>query len=111
VENPLLQKQWRVSQIEHQPVFGSYVQGLSHAQLDAVLELYSIDYPDRLKFRRAETVDRMSEMAMSMTSWANVLIGKAKDKYLGRFSVNLPFAVKHPNGVFSGPKKAIIPKT
>lgn len=63
---------------------------LNEAQLDAILELYSLDYPKRLKFERKsnrQDRDRVEELAIQ---WSSRLTGKAQETWRGKVSFKLP---------------------
>lgn len=60
----------------------------SEAQLDAVLEAYSQDFPNKLKFERKSTA-RAAIQDISV-EWADKLIGSGRDELKKRVSFVIP---------------------
>lgn len=58
--------------------------GHNEAQLDFILEMYSIDHPDQLKFERPGRKDPGIQQTEEKVGWANVLIGKALEAYMNK---------------------------
>ena len=65
------------------------------AQLDAILEAYSQDHPDRLKFQRVDGKVDAVELA---AEWSHKLIGKAKEALKRKVSFPIPEQVRRPFG-------------
>lgn len=56
----------------------------NEAQLDFILEMYSIDHPDQLKFERPGKKEPGLKEVEEKVGWANVLIGKALEAYMNK---------------------------
>ena len=99
-ESPLAQKIWRVSRVlgELNP-FSEEIQSLTEPRIDWILEMYSRDHPDKLRFERASTVARKVADASVRAGWANVLIGHARREWESRFKPKLPFGFGRPSGI------------
>jgi hypothetical protein len=91
LETSLLQKLWRVASIQgHFDPWHPRLLERNEAQLDAILELYSQDNPKELKFERRKTREARERPLRVMKGWADVLIGQAKEGFVGRVSFKLP---------------------
>ncbi len=63
---------------------------LNEAQLDAILELYSIDHPKELKFeRRKKQKDRQQTEDIAL-DWSEKLTGKAREAWKSKVSFKVP---------------------
>lgn len=54
----------------------------NEAQLDFILEMYSIDNPTKLKFSRPGREQPGLEQVKAKAGWADVLVGKAREEYM-----------------------------
>lgn len=54
----------------------------NEAQLDFILEMYSIDNPTKLNFTRPGKAPAGLEKVTAQAEWANVLTGKAYQEYM-----------------------------
>lgn len=66
------------------------------AQLDAILEAYSQDYPHKLKFERKGTIRERERVESLSLQWASKLIGNAKDYLRNKVSFKIPDSVRRP---------------
>lgn len=71
-----------MSQILNVSPFDPSILGHNEAQLDFILEMYSLDYPDKLKFNRPGRASPGVEEVQAEAEWANVLRGKAYSEYM-----------------------------
>lgn len=81
----LAQRLWRVSRcLNNCSPFSQEILSLNRAEMDFILEMYSKDNPEKLKFRR----NVGAEQSVALVAWANFLTGKDKIRLLARHAVN-----------------------
>lgn len=68
--------------ILHKSPFDPTLLTHNEAQLDFILEMYSLDNPNILKFNRPGKLSRGVEQSQASASWADVLTGEAYDNYM-----------------------------
>lgn len=80
----------------------------SEAQLDFILEAYSIDRPKELRFVRRSTRRAKERPLELLKGWADVLIGSAKDDLVKQVSFKVPDRFLQANGPIRLPPKAVV---
>lgn len=71
----------------HRNPFGKALRDYSIAELDFVLEMASLDEPERYSFTRSGKQAGVKEAPAAMATWLNVLTGALRDRYLERIGV------------------------
>jgi hypothetical protein len=91
LQNPLFQKLWRVASLQgHFDPWHPRLLDKTEAQLDLILEAYSVDHPKELRFERRRTREEKERPIEVLKGWADVLIGDAKEDLLRQVSFKLP---------------------
>jgi hypothetical protein len=114
LHSSLFQKLWRVASIQgHFDPWHPRLLERNEAQLDLILEAYSVDHPKVLKFERRKTREAKERPAEMMRGWADVLIGDAKATLLKKLTFKLParFANTQParTGAAMPPRPTSLP--
>ena len=82
VTNPLFRKAWSVSRVEGDKDPFRILGGCSIAQIDAGLEMSSIDGPRRYTFSRGD--DKAMQSIDAHVGWMDVLKGEALEEFRER---------------------------
>lgn len=91
IHDPVFQKLWRVASIQgHYDPWHPQLLTKNEAQLDAILEAYAEDFPNKLKFERKNS-RRGRDMVEKMSLlWEERMVGKGRDRLRSKISFKIP---------------------
>lgn len=78
----------------------------TEVQLDAILEAYSEQFPEKLKFERKKTRQPRERVQNLSLEWGRRLIGNAKSAFTKKVTFAIPDRFRRPNPATSAKRQA-----